>query len=254
MDVINAQANWLVGDLIPSLSDYCELAFVLATVSATVKANDAAWHKENLVYSLFRALLAVNGAELILAVCLGNSPLEQLADNTTFLTVALVWWLNLFVPGDLLNKLMSVSVADIKPLGLLVNVLAQLRLLVAANAGVALGLKLFPGSVMAVLVGTIAGNGTYAVASIFGDFAKSLSSEAQTKKAFVLSLVMTLVGIGIIKLASANLIFALLVLINITNDIMAELGIEFALDVFDPVFGLLKKVIVTNDLIKQKAE
>lgn len=254
MDVINANADWVVKDLLPSISDYCELAFVLATVAASVKANDAAWHKANLVYSLFRSLLAVNGAELILAVCLGNSPLAQLADNTTFLTVALVWWLNLFVPGDLLNKLMGVSIGDIKPLCLLVSVLAQVRLLVAANAGVALGLKLFPGSVMAVLVGTIAGNGTYAVASIFGDFAKSLSSEAQTKKAFVVALVMTLVGIGIIKLASANLIFTLLLTIFISNDLMAELGIEFSLDVFDPVFGLLKKVIVTNDLIKQKAE
>lgn len=252
MDIVNKNANWLVGDFIPSISDYCELAFVLATVSATVKANDASWHKDNIVYSLFRTLLAVNGAELILAVCLGNSPLEQLADNTTFLTVALIWWLNLFVPGDILNKLMSVSVGDVKPLEILVTVLAQLKLLVAANAGVTLGLKLFPGSIMAVLVGTIAGNGTWAVASIFGDFAKSLSSEAQTKKSFAVSLIMTLVGIGVIKLASANLIFALLISLLIPNEVMAILGYEY--DFFEPVFGLVKKVIVTNDLIKQKAD
>lgn len=252
MDIVNANANWLVGTFIPSISDYCELAFVLATVSATVKANDASWHKANLVYSLFRTLLAVNGAELILAVCLGNSPLAELADNTTFLTVALIWWLNLFVPGDLLNKLMSVSIGDLKPLEILVTVLAQLKLLVAANAGVALGLKLYPGSIMAVLVGTIAGNGTYAVASIFGDFAKSLSSEAQTKKSFAVSLIMTLVGIGVIKLASANLIFALLISLLIPNEVMAILGYEY--DFFEPVFGLVKKVIVTSDLIKQKAD
>jgi hypothetical protein len=252
MDVINANADWIVGDFLPSIADYCELAFVLATVAATVAANDAAWHKENLVYSLFRSLLAVNGAEVILAVCLGNSPLEQLADNTTILTVALVWWLNLFVPGDILNKIMNVAVGDIKPLGLLVTVLAQLRLLVAANAGVALGLKLFPGSVMAVLVGTVAGNGTFAVASIFGDFAKSLSSEAQTKKSFAVALIMTLVGIGVIKLASANLIFTLLLSLLIPNEVMGVLGYEY--DFFEPVFGLVKKVIVTNDLIKQKAD
>jgi len=252
MDIVNANADWLVGEFIPSIADYCELAFVLATVSATVKANDAAWHKANLVYSLFRTVLAVNGAELILAVCLGNSPLEQLADNTTFLTVALVWWLNLFVPYDILNKVMEISIKDVQPLVILVNVLFQLKLLVAANAGVALGLKLFPGSIMAVLVGTIAGNGTYAVASIFGDFAKSLSTEAQTKKAFAVSLIMTLVGIGVIKLASANLIFAILVSYLLLNDVGAVFGYEY--DLFEPVFGLVKKVIVTNDLIKQKSD
>ena len=44
-------------------------------------------------------------------------------------------WLNLFVPYDILNKIMEISIKDVQPLVILVNVLFQLKLLVAANAG-----------------------------------------------------------------------------------------------------------------------
>ena len=44
-------------------------------------------------------------------------------------------------------------------------------------AAVDASLAKYPGSLVAILLGTIGGGGTYAVAGVFGDFARQISSE-----------------------------------------------------------------------------
>lgn len=50
-------------------------------------------------------------------------------------------------------------------------------LLIKHFPAVATTLKKYPKGYIAIFVGTLAGNGTYAVATVFGDFSKTISNE-----------------------------------------------------------------------------
>lgn len=96
---------------------------------------DRSWHASNIFYSFNRALLFVQGCDLVIAICLGDSPVKHLAEMQTLMTVLFVWWLALFSPLDILTKALNFKVGDIKPVALLLVVMTSLRNLVAISDG-----------------------------------------------------------------------------------------------------------------------
>lgn len=252
MDFLKGLSDSICTSLIPQFSDELEYAYVISTVLLAVNSAERSWHRDNLFVSFFRTLLYVHGASLIMAICLGESPVAQLADMTGILTALLVWWVALFAPFDLLNRLLDVTVRDVKPLLLLLSVMTALRNLMAVNGAVDVSLEKFPGSLVAILLGTIGGGGTYAVAGVFGDFARQISSESVTKNAFIAALLLTLTKVYFATCIGANLVLTLCIVLILPLSIAESLNKE--LDIFTPAYDILKQLVNLRDLLAKKKQ
>uniref|UniRef100_H2Z1D9 Uncharacterized protein n=1 Tax=Ciona savignyi TaxID=51511 RepID=H2Z1D9_CIOSA len=250
MDVVEKLSGRFCNELLPSIKWQLELAYIISMVMLAVKSADKAWHKNNLFYSYLKAVFFVRGADIILAICTGDSPIEHIADNKTLCTTALIWWLVLFVPFDIFNKILNIEVGDMKPLLILLEVMACARRVVAVDAAISTSLKRFPKSYISILIGTIAGNGGLVVSSVFGDFSKQISSPGSTRLAFF-----TACAIGLTKILCPNAISSCVVLacccvFVVTLQILE--CFDHRLEVFEPLYDIIKKVVVTCDLVKSK--
>lgn len=247
--MLKGLADTVVDGLVPQFKTELEYAYVVSMVLVAVNSAERSWHKDNIFVSFLRALLAVQGAGLIMAICLGTSPVSELADQDVIVTTLLVWWVALFAPFDLLNKALAFKIGDIAPVGLLLVVMSSLRNLVVASAAVDASLEKFPGSLIAVLLGTIGGGGTTAVAGVFGDFARQISSEAVTKNAFIASLLLTVTKIYFSTCIGANVALTVLICLIVPLNVAAELGKE--IDLFSAPYDLLKQLVNLRDLLQK---
>lgn len=250
--MIKGFADTVVNGLVPQFKSELEYAYIISMVLLAVNSAERSWHKENVFLSFHRTLLFVNGASLVMAICLGESPVAQLADMGMITTSLLVWWLALFAPFDILNKALDFKIADMKPVLLLLVIMTSLRNLVAASAAVDASLAKYPGSLVAILLGTIGGGGTYAVAGVFGDFARQISSETVTKNAFIVSLLVSLSKIYFPTCMCANVVLTVCILLILPLNIAEQLNKE--LDIFSTPYDILKQLINLRDLLQKKKE
>jgi len=252
MDLLHSVSDTIVTELVPKFKDELEYAYIISMVLLAVNSAERSWHKENVFISFHRTLLFVNGADLVMAICLGESPVAQLADMSMITISLVVWWVALFAPFDLLNKALSFQVGEIKPALMLLVVMTSLRNLVAVNAAVEASLVSYPGSLVAVLLGTIGGGGTYAVQGVFGDFARQISSEEVTKNAFIASLAITLAKVYFPTCMCAKVVFTILILLILPLNIAEQLGKP--LDIFSCPYDYIKQLINLRDLLQKKKQ
>ncbi|XP_078487022.1 trimeric intracellular cation channel type A-like [Ciona intestinalis] len=250
MDVIEKFSGRFCNELLPAAKWYLELAYVISMVSLAVKSADKAWHKKNLFYSYLKAVLFVRGADIILAICNGDSPMQHIADNCTLCTTAVIWWLILFVPFDIFNKILNIEVGDIRPLIIILELMTALRNVVAVDAAITASLKDHPRSYVAILAGTLAGNGGLVVASVFGDFSKQISSPETTRFAFLAAC-----SIGLTKILCPKVVSACVMMAGCSCFILCLKLLEFfdhQVEIFDPIYEIIKKIVVTCDWVKDK--
>jgi len=252
MDFLTGFSDTILNGIVPQFKAELEYAYVISMVLLAVNSAERSWHKENVFYSFLRTLLFVNGANLITAICCGDSPVAQLADVEGITTALAVWWLALFVPFDLFNRALNFEIKDIKPLTLLLVVMTSLRNLVAVGAAVDASLAKYPGSLIAVLLGTIAGGGTNAVASVFGDFARQISSESVTKNAFIAALLVTVTKIFFPACVCSKLVLTLCILLILPLNIAAYLNRD--LDLFSAPYDVIKQLVNLRDLLQKKKQ
>jgi len=253
MDLCKSISDTIVTGLLPQFKNELEYAYIVSMVLLAVNSADRSWHASNIFYSFNRALLFVQGCDLVIAICLGDSPVKHLAEMQTLMTVLFVWWLALFSPLDILTKALNVKVGDIKPVALLLVVMTSLRNLVAISDAVSASLDRFPGSLIAVLLGTVAGGGAYAVSGVFGDFARQISSGNETKNAFTAALLITLAKVYFPACTCANVVLTVCILLIIPINISAELN--KSLDIFSKPYDLLCQFVNLRDLVaKQKSD
>ncbi|CAK8691664.1 uncharacterized protein LOC143449555 [Clavelina lepadiformis] len=245
MDVVEKLSKRFCDELLPTIKWEVELAYVVFMVQQSVKSADWNWHKSNLFYSYVKALLYVRGADIIIALCTGASPVDAISCNCTLLTVAAVWWLVLFVPFDIFNRILNFETGDVRPLVILLALLATIRRVVAVDAAVTASLSAHEGSYIAVFLGTLAGNGTLAAAIVFGDFARNVSGQDATKLALTSALILTLSKILCHRVVTASVALTFCVLLSLAIQLAESLGSRVGL--LDALYEILQKIVVTRD-------